>query len=337
MSDYWRHSGHALLDRTDAGRLALSDDFLRAYLRRPEMRPPAEACPAERALHAALMDAPRTNVSAAELAAIADADARDNYSVLLRFFARLAAAPTLEHAYLDLFVNPSDPVPPIFLDQLAQVILRNLLGDTPPPLRARAAELFFRPQRVSTENGRILLADREVVEMHAATGGFGDLGRLIVEAQTPTRSIELDVLTPDTADTYWSRDERHDTVLDLSFTAPGLDEFARLLEAWVRHFLDVAVSVQPVQRIRDERWVWHLGLDTESSAIMNDLYEGRDVEEARLGRVLSLFRLEFADASLMLPRIAGRPVYLGLAMDKASDLRLKPQNMLVNLPLATRA
>lgn len=337
MPDFWRHSGHALLDRTESGKLALSDDFLRAYLRRPEMRPPQEACAAERALHAALMDAPRTQVTAAELAAIADPDARDNYSLLLRFIARLAAAPTLEHAYLDFFIAPGDPVPPIFLDQLAQVILRNLLGDTPPPLRARAAELFYRPQRVSTENGRILLADRETVDMHAATGGFGDLGRLIVEAQTPTRSIELDVLNADTADAYWGRDERHDTVLDLSFTAPGLDEFARLLEAWVRHFLDVTVSIQPVQRIRDERWVWHLGLDAESSAIMNDLYADRDVEEARLGRVLSLFRLEFADPSVMLARIAGRPVYLGLAMDRAGDVRLKPQNLLVNLPLAARA
>jgi hypothetical protein len=337
MPDFWRHSGYALLDHGDAGRLTLSDDFLRAYLRRPEMIPPPEACGAERALHAALMQAPRTQVTPGEIAAIADPDARENYALLLRFFQHLAGAPSLEHAYLGLFLGNAASVPPIFIDQLAQVILRNLLGDEPPPLRARAAELFYRSQRVSTGNGRILLADRETVEMHAATGGFGDLGRLIVEAQTPTRAIELDVLSTETADAYWGRDERHDTVLDLSFTAPGLDEFARLLEAWVRHFLDVSVSVQPVQRIRDERWVWHIGLDGESTAIMNDLYEGRAVEDARLGRVLSLFRLEFADPSVMLARVAGRPVYLGLSMDKAADLRLKPQNLLVNLPLAARA
>jgi hypothetical protein len=337
MPDFWRHSGYALLDHTDAGKLLLSDDFLRAYLRRPEMIPPPEACGGERALHAALMRSPRAPVTAAEIAAIADPDARENYALLLRFFARLASAPSLEHAYLGFFLGQGEPVPPIFIDQLAQVILRHLLGDEPPPLRARAAELFYRPQRVSTQNGRILLADRETVEMHAATGGFGDLGRLIVEAQTPTRAIELDVLSAETATDYWRRDERHDTVLDLSFTSPGLDEFARLLEGWVRHFLDVAVSVQPVQRIRDERWVWHIGLDTESSAIMNDLYQDRDVDEARLGRVLSLFRLEFADSRVMLPRVAGRPVYLGLSMDKTADLRLKPQNLLVNLPLAARA
>src|SRR5262249_28999928 len=67
MPDYWRHSGHTLLDRTPTGQLALSDDFLRAYLRRPEMRPPPEACAAEHALHAALMDRPRAHVTPADL------------------------------------------------------------------------------------------------------------------------------------------------------------------------------------------------------------------------------------------------------------------------------
>jgi hypothetical protein len=33
--------------------------------------------------------------------------------------------------------------------------------------------------------------------------------------------------------------------------------------------------------------------------------------------------------------IAGRPVYLALAMSEKKVLRLKPQNLLVNLPLAT--
>ena len=32
--------------------------------------------------------------------------------------------------------------------------------------------------------------------------------------------------------------------------------------------------------------------------------------------------------------IAGKPVYLGLAMDERQKLRLKPQNLLMNLPLA---
>jgi hypothetical protein len=35
----------------------------------------------------------------------------------------------------------------------------------------------------------------------------------------------------------------------------------------------------------------------------------------------------------MQPDVAGRPVWLGLAMTPDGLLRLKPQNLLVNLPL----
>jgi hypothetical protein len=39
----------------------------------------------------------------------------------------------------------------------------------------------------------------------------------------------------------------------------------------------------------------------------------------------------------MIADIAGRPVYLALAMTEDGRLKLKPQNLLVNLPLAERA
>ncbi len=54
-------------------------------------------------------------------------------------------------------------------------------------------------------------------------------------------------------------------------------------------------------------------------------------------RLLSLFRLEFKDPAAMRLDIAGRPIYLGMAMTEAGVLRLKPQNLLVNLPLAETA
>ncbi len=140
-----------------------------------------------------------------------------------------------------------------------------------------------------------------------------------------------------TASSYFDRDERHDTVLDLTFSRPGVDALARVLEAWLHHFLGIATSIQPVQRISDERWAWHVGLDADASAILNDLYDGKEVDEERLGRLLSLFRLEFADPGVMRSDIAGRPVYLGLAMSAKNLLRFKPQNLLVNLPLAAPA
>jgi hypothetical protein len=35
--------------------------------------------------------------------------------------------------------------------------------------------------------------------------------------------------------------------------------------------------------------------------------------------------------------VAGKPVYLGLAMSAEQTLKLKPQNLLINLPLAASA
>src|SRR3546814_12126396 len=61
--------------------------------------------------------------------------------------------------------------------------------------------------------------------------------------------------------------------------------------------------------ITDERWVWHIGLDAEGNALLNDLYNGIEVGEGRLAQLLSLFRMDFRDSSVMAPEMAGRPVY----------------------------
>ena len=151
------------------------------------------------------------------------------------------------------------------------------------------------------------------------------------------RDVELDVMDEANAHAYWQRSDRFDWVLDLGFTRPGLDALCRVLETWVRHLLGVEVGIQPVQKISDERWVWHVGLDVEASGLLNDLYEGRAVDETRLARLLSLFRLEFRDADAMLARVRGRPVYLGLAMSEGQRVKLKPQNLLLNLPFARAA
>ena len=78
MPDFWRNSGFHLLERDAAGRLRVTDDFLRAYYLRPEVHPVEESCDAERRLHAALMAAPRRAVPQAEIEALADEDARHN-------------------------------------------------------------------------------------------------------------------------------------------------------------------------------------------------------------------------------------------------------------------
>ena len=112
MPDFWRDSGYHLLTRTAEGRLAVGDDFLRAYFRRPEMRPVEESCPAERTLHQALIANPREAVSDRRLAGLADPDARENYRLVLNFRDRLVAASTIEECYLQNFLQPPDLQPP---------------------------------------------------------------------------------------------------------------------------------------------------------------------------------------------------------------------------------
>jgi len=334
VPEFWRSSGYRLVEVDGEGRLRPSDDFLRAFLLRPELVPVAESCQAELALHEALLRQPSLPVPQQRLASLADPDARDNYRALLGFRDRLLAAPSLEAAYLDLVRHGLASIPPLFLDQLVHVVLRHVLRDCADPLRLRAAELLFREQKVTIHDSAIMLADDETVEMRAAEPGFGSLTGLLAPSEATPRSVDLDVLGEANARLYWARCDRFDTVLDIGFTRPGLDALCRVLEAWVAHFTGAPVAIQPVQQIRDERWVWHLGLDAEASALLNDLYEGRTVDNARRARLLTLFRLEFRNRGDMLARVRGRPVYLGLAMTGAGRVKLKPQNLLVNLPLA---
>jgi hypothetical protein len=332
MPDFWRNSGFHLLERDAAGRLRVTDDFLRAYYLRPEIHPVEESCDAERRLHAALMGAPRRAVPQVEIEALADEDARHNYRVLLRFRDRLLAAGTVEGCYMGLFRSAVD-VPPIFIAQLVHVILRNLLDGCEDPLRLRAAELFFREQKATLREGHVLLADLETVQMHAAGSRYGSIGRLIVEARGALGKADLDVLERANAALYWERESRHDTVISLTYGRPALDELCRVIEAWVAHFHGLRVSVKPVRHIEEARWAWHVGLDVESTAILNELWSGGEVEPGRMRNVLALFALRFEEPAAVRPDVAGRTAYLALSANAEQEVRMKPQNLLTGLPL----
>jgi Family of unknown function (DUF6352) len=331
--DFWRNSGFHLLERSAAARLRVTDDFLRAYLLRPELRPVEESGPSEIALYDALLDEPRRPVAAGELDAVEDADARGNLEVWLEFRARLLDSDSLEACYRRLF-DADVRTPPLFIDQLVQIILRSVLDGVDDPLEVRAAELFYREQKVSIDEGRILVADLETVEMHASGGTYGSLGRLIVEAQTPVKAVNLDVLDTDNGALYWLRDQRHDLVLSLDYGRAGSAALGRVIARWVRHFCGVPVTVTALRQIQDAKWAWHIGLDAQATAVLNDLWRGQEVEAGRLARLLVLFRMDFADPAMLRPDVAGKPVYLALAMDEENVVRMKPQNLLLNLPLA---
>ncbi len=332
---FWQSSGYALLERRADGRLGVTDAFLRAYMGRPELRPIEDSGPEEIALHAALLAEPKAAVEAAQLAALADPEARDNYRVFLQFRDHLLAHDTLEAGYLGLFRRRVDGIAPLFVDQMAHAILRGVLADCGDPFRLRTAELLFRVQTVAVDGGAIMLADEEIVDMRAVQKSRGR-ELLQPEGNAPLQ-IEMDVLTPANAGDYWERSDRFDMAVNVGFTEPGLDALCRVLEGWIAHFLAVPVTIQPVQQISDQRWVWHVGLDAEASGLLNALYRGETVPEAVMTRLLSLFRLDFRDPGDMRADIAGRPVYLAMAMDERQRLRLKPQNLLVDLPLANPA
>ena len=331
-----------MLEPDDDDCLKITDAFLRAYWERPEVAPVEESCSAELTLHRELVGNPRRTVIDQDFAAFADPDAVENYRVVLDFRDRLVAAGTIESAYLRLFREGAVTIPPIFIDQMAQILARHIIGSSRDPFRARAAELLFREQQASFMDGAILLGDKKTVNILGVqsekNGGFGAMGELLVEGGIRPRQVELDVLLEDTAaERYWPENEKFDTVLDLTFARPGLDALCRVLELWVHHLLQAEVNIQPVPKINDERWVWHVGLDVEATALLNDLYEAKDIDEARLENLLSLFSLEFKDPSLMKPDIAGRPVYLALCRSDDGRVRMKPQNLVINLPLAPKS
>jgi hypothetical protein len=288
-----------------------------------------ESCDDERRVHAELMADPRRSV---DLSPIKDADAKHNYEVVLRFRDRLVEAGTVEGCYMSLFKTKID-VPPIFIDQLAHVVLRNLLDGSTEPLQLRAAEIYFREQKATIQEGHALLADLETVEMHASGSRYGSLGRLIVEAQSDLAKTELDVLDRANASMYWDRESRHDTVISVTYGRPALDALARVIEAWIAHFLSVEVSVKPIRKIDEPKWAWHIGLDAESTAILNDLWAGSEIDAGRMRHILALFALQFDEPADMKPDIAGRTVYLALSADEEGVVRMKPQNLLTNLPL----
>lgn len=335
--DFWKSAGMHLLAADAAGRLMVTPDYLRAYLTRPEVHPIEVSCAVEIALHEALMADPFRAVTEEEIARIADADAADNYRAVLALRDALTAAGTIEGAYIALVRRPDPRLPPVFLDQLVHLIVRNMLRATDDPMRVRAGELFFREQRVSTDDGRIMLADEEIVDMKAKQGLETGLGQLLAETGTPMRSISLDVLGRENAHIYWDRSDRFDTVIDFRFEQPAPDAFARVIEAWLWHLAGIEVKVQPRPRIDDDDWRWHIGLDRDATRILNALYEGRGMASDDAASIIALFRMHIVDDHQVLDRVKGRPIYLGLATTTDKRLKVKPQNLLTNLPLKTSA
>ncbi len=345
-----------MLTVNEQGWLQPSPAWFARFLSRPELALVTESCAAERRLHHALRDNPLLPVAPARLQTLADADAAENYGAFVAFRDAVVAAGSIEACYWQQVRSARVSLAPPFMQAMTQAIVRHVLRDADQALEARAGEMLFRPQRVTTVDGVPLAGDAQTLDLLNETGGFGELGRLLAQAQAPIRAAQMKVLTRDNGADYWRAAaslREHDFLLDLrhemqqdlghglQFTMAradsGLGALSRVLERWVLHLMGVEVQITPLSRIDDEQWRWHVGLDADATALLNDLYEGREVDSDRRARLVSLFALRFAQPSQALPEMAGRPVYLGLCRNAEGQLRLKPQNLLINLPVALPA
>jgi hypothetical protein len=323
VREFWVASGHHLARLTPDGWLGVTDELLLAWLARPEVVPPPEACDAERALHGRLIADPRAAVDTRDIAALSDPDARENWEFLVGFRDRLVAAGTVEAAYLAA-VREGAVLPPVFLNHLVQLILRNALDGCGDPFTLRAAELFFRAQRATVEDGAVLLADLELAEELEAERHASPLTAMFNEGS-------LDTLSEANAWTYWSRSDAHAMRLNFGGDARARAGLAAAVAAFVRHLLGEEVAVAALTDVAEPDLRWFVGLDAEATAIGNALWRGEAPEAA--DRLIGLFRLDFADPRAVLPRAAGHPVYLLMAMAADGTVRLKPQNLVVGLPL----
>src|SRR5258708_6847741 len=307
MREFWVASGHHLTRRADHGRLVATPELIMAYLARPELMPSADACEAERNLHASVLADPLRPVSKADIAAVADADARENWTFMMNFRDRLIAAPSLEAVYTNLARNGAGDLPPIFLSQLCHLILRNALEGCDDPYTLRAAELFYRSQLATVHDGTLLLVDAEVID--AQQHARHDMHSSPLTAMLAPKAFgEMDVMDDENAWTYWSRSDAHAMVMNIGGNPKARAGLCRVIERWVAHLLGVAVKVETVVSIDDRDWRWFVGLDSEGTRIGNALWNGDALDGKSAERIVALMRLAIEPTRLRAERAGSPPV-----------------------------
>jgi Family of unknown function (DUF6352) len=327
--EFWVSSGHLLLQRDETGRLLVTDAFIKAFYARPEVIPPEEACDAERALHSRLMIAPSDPVSKDDIEAIIDPDARENWTALITFRDHLIRSATLENAYLLLIKGGMGRTPPMFINQLVHAILRNALDDEDNAFVLRAAEMFFRAQRLTVNDGALLLADEETVDGAKVDHHASPLVAMFGEQAAK----DLDVLMGENSEGYKARSDAFDMVMDFSFDKTARGALGEVIRIWIEHLTGLKAQIKPIAKIQDKNWVWFIGMDQDATAFGNALWKGKDLAEADSARVVALYEMRFKGEDRVLPQVDAKSIYLILAMGSDRIIRLKPQNLIAGLPL----
>jgi len=323
MREFWVASGHHLTELDSEGRMQVTDALILAWLARPEVAPPDDACASESALYEKLRASPKAAVTQSEIDEIADPDARENWKFLITFRDTLLEAGSIEAGYL-AFLRDGAKMPVLFYNQLVQLILRNALDGCDDPSVLRAAELFFRPQRAFLNDDALMLADDELVaSLHS------EMHRSPLTAMMDGGVENLDVLTDKNAWTYWSRSDAHSMVYPFGSEPKARAALATVIERFILHLLGRAAVVTPFTETSDVDLRWFVGLDPKGTEIGNALWNGATPKNSMVG----LFTLNFVSEDGVTPAAKGHPIYLLLGLGPDNIIRCKPQNLIMGLPL----
>jgi len=225
-------------------------------------------------------------------------------------------------------VRSGAKIPHLFLNQLVHVILRNALDGCEDPFVLRAAELFYRTQRMTLHEGSLIAADEETIAGTSNTPTSPLVSMLGIPPEA-----QIDIMSDDNAEHYFEHSDLFHVALDMTAGRRGLFALAEAMRRWIAHVLNVEVTIEPLTELRDAKFTWYVGLDTDGSRIGDLLWNGEELDDATSARVVGLFRLMFRDSDMVMEKVRGDPVYLILAMTPDKLLRLKPQNLVTGLPV----
>jgi len=188
--------------------------------------------------------------------------------------------------------------------------------------------LFFRTQRMTLHDSALIAADEETI-----SGTSGLPASPLVSMLGIPAEAEIDIMSDDNAGHYFEHSDLFHVALDLTAGRRGIAALAEAMRRWIAHLLGVEVDIEPLTELREAKFTWYAGLDSEGSRIGDLLWNGEELDTATAARVVGLFRLTFRDPDLMIEKVQGEPVYLILAMNADKLLRFKPQNLVTGLPV----
>jgi hypothetical protein len=350
--DFWPDCGHHLLQADERGWLLPTRRLPGRLDGTARTGPGARILP--RRSRPARSPAARPHAPGArtQLAALLDADARENYTHFISAARRAAAG---RHAAglaaAALAPGPHPGAAAVHRPHRAGRGARLLDGEN--AFEARAGEMLFRRSASARTKADLLAGDQETLDLQRETLGFGDLGRLLAQAALPVRAQQMQVLQPTRQQPTGPKPRRpggrHVFLLDLTHEVK--QELGHGLSFQLTHALGPEGAGQRAgalgSALAGRGGAHHAAAEDRRRAMALAPGPGRRGQPAArrpvpgpgrrarpAARLLSLFRLDFDDAREMRPDVAGKPVYLGLMATTEQVLRIKPQNLLLNLPLA---